>query len=136
MTPGFCADQAPVPPHPNHRAAASAHSALHLDGLTLVTRLHLLKICRAAVRLAQQPCPPPLPTGPGGAPRIYAEDSLLLLALLRTLWRLSYQELHDWSRAWPALRWRVGCRWGPIDDYACLARPAEQVATRGGSAIQ
>jgi hypothetical protein len=27
----------------------------------------------------------------------------LLLALLRTLWRLSYQELHDWLCAWPAV---------------------------------
>jgi hypothetical protein len=27
----------------------------------------------------------------------------LLLALLRTLWHLSYQDLHDWLVAWPAL---------------------------------
>lgn len=27
----------------------------------------------------------------------------MLLALLRTLWRLSYQEAHDWLCAWPAL---------------------------------
>jgi hypothetical protein len=27
----------------------------------------------------------------------------LLLAVLRTLWRLSYQETHDWLCAWPAL---------------------------------
>ncbi len=61
-----------------------------LDALTLVTRLHLLEVCRVAVQLAQQQCPPPLPAGPGGAPRVYSEASLLLLALLRTLWRLSY----------------------------------------------
>ena len=47
--------------------------------------------------------PPPLPAGPGGAPRIYREESLLLLALLRTLWRLSYQELHDWLVSWPSV---------------------------------
>ena len=34
---------------------------------------------------------------------MYAEASLLLLALLRTRWRLSYQEVHDWLCAWPAL---------------------------------
>jgi transposase len=44
-----------------------------------------------------------LPAGPGGAPRTYSEESLLLLALLRTLWRLGYQEMHDWLVAWPAL---------------------------------
>jgi len=32
----------------------------------------------------------------------------LLLALLRTLWRLSYQDLHDWLVAWPALAWACG----------------------------
>jgi hypothetical protein len=78
-------------------------TALHLDALTLVTRLQLLALCQLAVQLAQQQYPPPLPAGPGGAPRIHSEESLLLLALLRTLRRLSYQELHDWLYAWPAL---------------------------------
>ena len=77
-------------------------TALHLDALTLVTRLQLLALCQLAVQLAQRQCPPP-PAGPGGAPRIYSEESLLLLALLRTVWRLSYQEVHDWLCAWPAL---------------------------------
>jgi hypothetical protein len=79
-----------------------------LDALTLVRRLHLLALCRQAAGLARRQCPPPLPGGPGGAPRVYAEESLLLLALLRTLWRLSYQELHDWLRAWPALALACG----------------------------
>ncbi len=83
-------------------------TALHLDALTLVTRLHLLEVCRVAVQLARQQCPPPLPAGPGGAPRVYSEASLLLLALLRTLWRLSYQEVHDWLCAWPALALACG----------------------------
>jgi hypothetical protein len=33
---------------------------------------------------------------------------LLLLALLRTLWRLSYQDLHDWLVAWPTLALACG----------------------------
>jgi hypothetical protein len=64
-------------------------TALHVDALTLVTRLHLLEVCHVAVQVAQQQCPPPLPAGSGGARRLYAEGSLLLVALLRTLWRLS-----------------------------------------------
>jgi len=32
----------------------------------------------------------------------------LLLALLRTLWRLSYQEVHDWLSAWPGLALACG----------------------------
>jgi transposase len=38
---------------------------------------------------------------------------LLLLALLRTLWRLSYQDMHDWLVAWPALAWACGLPAGP-----------------------
>src|SRR5258708_16056765 len=100
-----CRDRAPIPPPSYHRTMATA---LHLDALTLVTRLHLLEMCRAAVQRARQQCPPPLPAGPGGAPRRYSEESLLLLALLRTLWRLSYQEVHDWLCAWPALALAFG----------------------------
>ena len=32
----------------------------------------------------------------------------MLLALLRTLWRLSYQEVHDWLSAWPGLALACG----------------------------
>jgi len=61
-----------------------------MHALTLVRRLELLALCGVAVHLAHEQCPPPLPAGPGGALRVYREESLLLLALLRTLWRLSY----------------------------------------------
>src|SRR5258707_4644975 len=100
-----CAHPGGGPPPSYHRTVATA---LHLDALTLVTRLELLTLCRLAVQLAQRQCPPPLPAGPGGAPRVYTEETPLLLALLRTLWRLSYQELHDWLCAWPALA--LACR--------------------------
>jgi hypothetical protein len=81
MIPAVVTDQAPIPPPSYHRARATR---LHLDALTLVTRLHLLALCRVAVQIAHQRCPPLLPAGPGGAPRTYREESLLLIALLRT----------------------------------------------------
>jgi hypothetical protein len=56
MAPAVCAHLAPVPPPSYHRTVATA---LHLDALTLVIRLHLLEMCRVAVQLAQQQCPPP-----------------------------------------------------------------------------
>jgi hypothetical protein len=80
---------APVPPPAYRRAQAKVGNALHMDALTLVSRLHLLALCRLAVRLAQRHCPPPLLAGAGGRPRVHSEESLLLMALLRTLWRLS-----------------------------------------------
>jgi hypothetical protein len=99
---------APVPPPAYHRIQLQRRSALRLDALTIVTRLHLLALCRLAVHLARYRCPCPLPAGRGGRPRRYSDESLLLLALLRTLWRLSYQDLHDWLVAWPALALACG----------------------------
>ncbi len=96
MMPSLVNEQAPVPPPAYHRMQAKQKPALHIDALTLVTTLPLLALCRLAVRLAHYRCSPPLPAGPGGAPRTYSDESLLLIALLRTLWQLSYQDMHDW----------------------------------------
>src|SRR3954466_15823698 len=103
MVPATCASKAPVPSPSSQRAVAKQPTALHLTALALVTTLRLLDLCRLAVRAAHRRCPPPLPAGPGRRPRTYAEESLLLIALLRTLWRLSYQDMRDWLVAWPAL---------------------------------
>src|SRR2546421_3887451 len=108
MMPTIVQEQAPVPPPSYQRMQAKKGPDLHIDALMWVSTLHLLTLCRLAVRLAHRRCPPPLPAGPGGAPRTYAEESLLLLALVRTLWRLSYQDLHDWLVAWPALALACG----------------------------
>src|SRR5436853_4617336 len=121
MMPLAVTEQAPVPPPAYHRAQARLGRALHIDALTLVTTLHLLSLCRLAVCLAHRRCPPPLPAGPGGAPRTYSEESLLLIALLRTLWRLSYQDMHEWLVAWPALAEACGL---PRDRHGRLRVPS------------
>ena len=108
MMPTLGNSAAPVPPPAYHRAQARLGPALHIDALTLVNTLHLLALCRLAVRLAHRRCPSPLPSGPGGAPRTYSAASLLLITLLRTLWRLSYQDMRDWLRSWPALALACG----------------------------
>jgi hypothetical protein len=59
----------------------------------------------------------------GGAPRVCREESLLLLALLRTLWCLSCQELHDWLCAWPALALACGL---PLEADGWPRVPAQQ----------
>src|SRR5437016_3621252 len=108
MMPLALEDQTPVAPPSYHRAQARLGPALHINALTLVTTLQLLTLCRLAVGLAHRRCPPPLPAGPGGAPLTYSEESLLLIGLLRTLWRLSYQDMHDWLTSWPALALACG----------------------------
>src|SRR6266704_4082410 len=118
-------EQAPVPPPSFQRGQARLSRALHIDALTLVTTLHLLTLCRLAVRLAHRRCPPPLPTGPGGSPRTYSEESLLLIALLRTLWRLSYEDMRDWLRDWPALALACGLPLGK-DGQPRIPCPSQQ----------
>jgi hypothetical protein len=98
---------------------------LHVTALALVTSLHRLALCRLAVGAAHRRCPPPLPAGPGGAPRVYREASLLLIALLRTLWRRSYQDMHDWLRAWPALALACGLPLGR-DGRPRVPSPSQQ----------
>lgn len=112
MMPTVIKEQAPVPPPSYQRAQAKQSAALHINALTLVTTLHLLTLCHLAVQMAHRRCPPPLPAGKGGAPRTYSEESLLLIGLLRTLWRLSYQDMHDWLKSWPALALACGL---PLD---------------------
>src|SRR2546429_5996571 len=120
--------QAPIPPPSYHRREVQAQArrarALHINALTLIETLHLLALCRLAVQVAHRRCPPPLPKGAGGRPRTYRDESFVLIALLKTLWRLSYQDMHDWLESWPALA--LACR---LPLYAeCLpgvARPPQ-----------
>src|SRR5579859_4633274 len=134
MVPTPCLSTTPVPPPAYHCRQAKVGPALHIDALTLVRRLHLLALCRVAVRLAWRQCPPPLPAGAGGHPQVYGEESLLLLARLRTLWRLSFQDLHDWLVDWPALALACGL---PRDaqGQVRVPRPAQQCkrAQRAGA---
>ena len=62
MMPPLVKEAAPVPPPAYHRVQARLGPALHIDALTLVNTLHLLALCRLAVRLAHHRCPPPLPS--------------------------------------------------------------------------
>jgi len=117
MVPAPCSPTAPVPPPAYQRALAKHSPALHLDALILVRTLHLPALCRLAVDLAGRAWPPSLPRGRGGAPRVYTDATLVLIALLRTLWRLSLQDMHDWLVSWPALALACGL---PVD---ALGRP-------------
>ncbi len=129
MIPALREGVAPVPPPAYRRAQRKRRLNLHLHALTLVTQLHLLSLCRLAVRLAQRRCPPPLSAGPGGLPRRYSGESLLLLSLRHALRHLSYQDLLAWLVACPALA--LAC--GPPADAQGWSRvpSASQQCRRG-----
>src|SRR5947209_3449959 len=123
MMPTLSCEQAPVPPPSYHRQEVQAQArrarSLHLNALTLIETLHLLALCRLAVQLAHRRCPPPLPKGPGGRPRSYRDESLLLIALLKTrLPTLPTWDRHDWLESWPALALACGLPLG-ADGHPC-----------------
>ena len=55
----------------------------------------------------------------------YSAESLLLIALLRTLWRLSPREMSRWLRAWPALALTCGLR-ARADGQPWVPSPSQQ----------
>src|SRR5260221_3158099 len=103
MMPTLGKSAAPIPPPAFHRAQVRPGPALHVDALTRVEHLTPAHPLPSGCTPGSSPMPPSFVRRPRGAPRTYCEESLLLLALLRTLWRLSYQDMHDWLRDWPAL---------------------------------
>src|SRR5207248_5114331 len=114
MMPTVVNEQAPIPPPSYHRREVQAQAqrarALHINALTLIETLHLLALCRLAVHVAHRRCPPPLAKGAGGRPRSYREESLVLIALLKTLWRLSRPGM-CMTGSKVGLPWPVACRW-------------------------
>jgi hypothetical protein len=87
MVPAPCPATASVPPPSSHRAVAKRTPAGHRAAVIVITRLHgPTSRFRAGSRGAPQVPASPGPTGP--APRTYSAERLLLLALVRTLWRL------------------------------------------------
>jgi len=56
MFPAACTSVVPIPPPAYHRMQHKRRTTVHLDALTLVTRLHLLSLCRLAVHLGQRRC--------------------------------------------------------------------------------
>ena len=126
--PTIVSEQAPVPPPSYHRREVQAQAqrarALDINALTLIETLHLLALCRLAVQVAHRRCPPPLPKGAGGRPRSYREESLLLIALLKTLWRLSRPGMcMSGSKVGQHWHWRVACHWGPMASRASPVLP-------------
>jgi hypothetical protein len=132
MIPVLVNEAAPVPPPAYHRMQARLGPALHIDALTDASPRCICSRCAVwQYATAHRRCSPPLPAGPGGAPRTYSEESLLLIALLRTLWRLSYQDMRDWLRDWSALALACGLRaFAKTAAPAFLARPSNANAGR------
>ena len=100
-----CDDIVVVPP-PRRRAQART---LGIHAVQLVTMLGLLSLAASIVALALV-CRPRLPARADqrGAPHIYSDASIVVIALIARLWHLSTREVCLWLRCGPALA--AACR--------------------------
>jgi len=57
---------------------------------------------------------PRLKRGPGGRPAIYRDSSILLMAVVQTAWRKSYEQIVDYVRTHPELAQQLGFARGTI----------------------
>ena len=111
---------AEVPP-PRRRQSAP----LQLTAVQLVALLGLLPLAATAVGLATTSHRRlPAPAARRGRPRTYADATILLIALLARLWRLSTREVCEWLRRWPALAAACGLPPGRVVHHAHFSRRA------------
>lgn len=76
--------------------SGSQTGKLRLSPEQLLTAIQAPILAEWALVMAQRLCPPAPPRGPGGKPRVYQQSSILLMALVQTVWRKSYDQIVDY----------------------------------------
>ena len=119
-----CDEIVAVPPP---RRPGKARS-LGIHAVQLITMLGLLPLSASIVALALL-CRRRLPaaTHRRGHPIVYADASIVVIALVARLWHLSSREVYDWLISWPALAAACGLPEGRIIHHAHLGRRVRQL---------
>ena len=81
---------------------------LRLSPEQLLAVIHALALAEWALAMAQRLRPPTLPGGPGGRPQEYHDRSILLMALVQTVWRKSYEQIVDYVATHETLALALG----------------------------
>ena len=76
---------------------------------TFLSAIHAPTLAAWAVDLAHRLRPPALRRGPGPRPPLYRDDTVLLLAVVQTAWRMSYSEVVDYLASHDVLADTLGC---------------------------
>lgn len=87
---------------------AKKHGKLRLSPVQVLDAIHAHDVAEWALRIARQVLQPRLPRGPGGRPLAYADQTILLMALVQTAWRKSYEQIVDWVATDQALALALG----------------------------
>jgi len=69
---------------------------LRLSPAQLLVAIQAWRLAEWALGMAHRLRPPVLPRGPGGKPQQYRDASILLMALVQTVWRKSYEQIVDY----------------------------------------
>lgn len=93
-------DLAPIP--------AKQRGRLRLTPQQLLQAIHAYALAVWALEVARRIQRPALAKGPGGRPRQYSDATILLMAVVQTLWRKSYRQIVDWVATDPALAQALG----------------------------
>jgi hypothetical protein len=76
--------------------AGSQKGKLRLGPEQLLATIHAYRMAEWALGLARRWRPPALPEGAGGRPRLYSDVSILLMAVVQSVWRKSYEQMVDY----------------------------------------
>lgn len=88
LKPVLILDLSPIP--------GKRRGKLRLSPEQLLCVIHALALAKWALSLTQQLRRPRLPRGLGGRPQTYPDSSILLMAVVQTAWRKSYEQMVDW----------------------------------------
>jgi hypothetical protein len=80
-----------IPPLPS-----KLRGKLRLSPEQLLAVIQAQALAEWSLRQTERVRPPRLKRGPGGRPAIYPESSILLLAVVQTVWRKSYEQILDY----------------------------------------
>jgi hypothetical protein len=86
----------PVPLPDLSPIADKPRGKLRLSPEQLLAVIHAHALAEWALWLAQRIQKPRLPRGPGGRPTTYSDSVILLMAIVQTTWRKSYEQMVDW----------------------------------------
>lgn len=81
-------DLTPIPDKPRGK--------LRLSPAQLLAVIHGPELADWALQVSRRLWKPQLPRGPGGRPAAYSDVTILLMALVQTAWRRSYEQIVDW----------------------------------------
>jgi len=88
--------------------SGKSHGKLKLSPEQLLTVIHGRVLALWALTISLRFTRPRLKRGPGGRPPSYADCSILLMAVVQTVWRKSYEQIIDHVKSNPSLAQALG----------------------------